>query len=89
MYIERFRKLTSRPTAKLVEQALGSAFTSLPSAQAMHFGIMVDKAVQHARGVMKSATTFKKCSPGVTLVCQALMDSKSPKSETGKHIVFC
>ena len=76
------------PTAKLVEQALGSAFTSLPSAQATYFGIMVDKAVQHARNVMKSATTFKKCSPGVTLVIQALK-SKSPKSETGKHIVFC
>ena len=78
--------MTSRPTAKLVEQALGSAFTSLPSAQASCFGIMVDKAVQHARMVVKSATSFKKCSSGVTLVCQVLMDSKSPKSETGKHI---
>ena len=72
-----------------MEQALGSALPSLPSAKASCFGIMVDKAVQHARVVVKSATTFKKCSPGVTLVCQALMDSKSPKSETGKHIVFC
>ena len=81
--------MTSRPTAKLVEQAIGEAFTSLPSVHASCFGIMVDKAVQHARVVVKSATTFKKCSPGVTLVCQALMDSKSPKSETGKHIVFC